>query len=42
MSEVKDGSYDIVWYRTAWHHLPCPVLGFTEMLRVAQLRSSEY
>jgi ubiquinone/menaquinone biosynthesis C-methylase UbiE len=36
MSEVADGSYDIVVVQDGLHHLPRPVLGFTEMLRVAR------
>jgi ubiquinone/menaquinone biosynthesis C-methylase UbiE len=37
MSEVEDGSYDIVLVQDGLHHLPRPVLGFTEMLRVARI-----
>jgi SAM-dependent methyltransferase len=36
MSEVADGSYDLVLVQDGLHHLPRPVLGFTEMLRVAR------
>jgi ubiquinone/menaquinone biosynthesis C-methylase UbiE len=36
MSEVEDGSYDLVLVQDGLHHLPRPVLGFTEMLRVAR------
>jgi ubiquinone/menaquinone biosynthesis C-methylase UbiE len=36
MSEVGDGSYDLVLVQDGLHHLPRPVLGFTEMLRVAR------
>jgi ubiquinone/menaquinone biosynthesis C-methylase UbiE len=36
MSEVEDGSYDLVVVQDGLHHLPRPVLGFTEMLRVAR------
>jgi ubiquinone/menaquinone biosynthesis C-methylase UbiE len=37
MSELKDGSYDLVLVQDGLHHLPRPVLGFTEMLRVARV-----
>ena len=37
MSEVEDGSYDLVLVQDGLHHLPRPVLGFTEMLRVARV-----
>jgi SAM-dependent methyltransferase len=37
MTEVHDGAYDIVLVQDGLHHLPRPVLGFTEMLRVARL-----
>lgn len=36
ISEVPDGSYDLVVVQDGLHHLPNPVLGFTEMLRVAR------
>jgi ubiquinone/menaquinone biosynthesis C-methylase UbiE len=36
MSQVEDGSYDLVLVQDGLHHLPRPVLGFTEMLRVAR------
>jgi len=36
MSEVKDGSYDLVLVQDGLHHLPRPISGFTEMLRVAR------
>lgn len=36
MSDVADGSYDLVFVQDGLHHLPRPVLGFTEMLRVAR------
>jgi SAM-dependent methyltransferase len=36
MAEVPDGSYDLVVVQDGLHHLPRPVLGFTEMLRVAR------
>jgi ubiquinone/menaquinone biosynthesis C-methylase UbiE len=36
MSEVGDGCYDLVLVQDGLHHLPRPVLGFTEMLRVAR------
>jgi SAM-dependent methyltransferase len=36
MSEIKDGSYDLVLVQDGLHHLPRPTLGFTEMLRVAR------
>jgi ubiquinone/menaquinone biosynthesis C-methylase UbiE len=36
MTEVEDGSYDLVLVQDGLHHLPRPVLGFTEMLRVAR------
>jgi ubiquinone/menaquinone biosynthesis C-methylase UbiE len=36
MSEVEDGSYDLVFVQDGLHHLPRPVSGFTEMLRVAR------
>jgi ubiquinone/menaquinone biosynthesis C-methylase UbiE len=36
LSEVEDGSYDLVVVQDGLHHLPRPVLGFTEMLRVAR------
>ena len=36
MSEVEDGSYDLVLVQDGLHHLPRPALGFTEMLRVAR------
>jgi ubiquinone/menaquinone biosynthesis C-methylase UbiE len=36
MSEVEDGSYDLVVVQDGLHHLPRPMLGFTEMLRVAR------
>ena len=34
--ELPDCSYDIVLVQDGLHHLPCPVLGFSEMLRVAR------
>jgi SAM-dependent methyltransferase len=34
--EVDDEGYDIVVVQDGLHHLPRPVLGFTEMLRVAR------
>ncbi|MBO0348026.1 class I SAM-dependent methyltransferase [Phormidium pseudopriestleyi FRX01] len=34
--EVADGSYDLVLVQDGLHHLPRPVLGLTEMLRVAK------
>ena len=37
MSEVEDGSYDLVLVQDGLHHLPRPTLGFTEMLRVARI-----
>ena len=36
MSEVEEGAYDLVVVQDGLHHLPRPVLGFTEMLRVAR------
>jgi ubiquinone/menaquinone biosynthesis C-methylase UbiE len=36
MREVADGEYDMVLVQDGLHHLPRPVLGFTEMLRVAR------
>jgi SAM-dependent methyltransferase len=36
MAEVADGSYDFVVVQDGLHHLPRPVLGLTEMLRVAR------
>ena len=36
MSDVEDESYDIVLVQDGLHHLPRPVSGFTEMLRVAR------
>jgi SAM-dependent methyltransferase len=36
MAEVEDGSYDLVFVQDGLHHLPRPVLGLTEMLRVAR------
>ncbi|WUH89646.1 class I SAM-dependent methyltransferase [Streptomyces sp. NBC_00433] len=36
MAEIPDASYDIVLVQDGLHHLPRPVLGFTEMLRVAR------
>jgi ubiquinone/menaquinone biosynthesis C-methylase UbiE len=33
--DLKDASYDLVIVQDGLHHLPRPVLGFTEMLRVA-------
>lgn len=37
MDELDDGAYDIVMVQDGLHHLPRPVLGFTEMLRVARV-----
>ncbi|AFY82270.1 class I SAM-dependent methyltransferase [Oscillatoria acuminata] len=34
--ELPDESYDLVLVQDGLHHLPRPVLGFTEMLRVAR------
>lgn len=34
--DLPDNSYDIVVVQDGLHHLPRPVLGFTEMLRVAR------
>lgn len=36
MSEVDDASYDLVLVQDGLHHLPRPITGFTEMLRVAR------
>jgi ubiquinone/menaquinone biosynthesis C-methylase UbiE len=36
---LKDGSYDVVIFQNGLHHLPSPVLGFTEMLRVSRRKS---
>ncbi|MFC4471060.1 class I SAM-dependent methyltransferase [Streptomyces xiangluensis] len=36
MAEIPDSSYDVVLVQDGLHHLPRPVLGFTEMLRVAR------
>lgn len=36
MVEIPDASYDLVVVQDGLHHLPRPVLGFTEMLRVAR------
>ncbi|MFJ4977694.1 class I SAM-dependent methyltransferase [Streptomyces coeruleorubidus] len=36
MAEIPDSSYDLVLVQDGLHHLPRPVLGFTEMLRVAR------
>lgn len=36
MTDVADDSYDLVVVQDGLHHLPRPVLGFTEMLRVAR------
>jgi ubiquinone/menaquinone biosynthesis C-methylase UbiE len=36
MTEVEDDSYDIALVQDGLHHLSRPVLGFTEMLRVAR------
>ncbi|MDT7614109.1 MAG: hypothetical protein QOF00_1556 [Pseudonocardiales bacterium] len=36
MSEVEDDSYDLVLVQDGLHHLPRPISGFTEMLRVAR------
>ena len=33
---LEDGSYDLVIVQDGLHHLPSPVRGFTEMLRVAR------
>jgi SAM-dependent methyltransferase len=37
MMELPDNSFDIVLVQDGLHHLPRPVLGFTEMLRVARV-----
>jgi SAM-dependent methyltransferase len=37
LTELPDNSYDIVLVQDGLHHLPRPVLGFTEMLRVARV-----
>jgi ubiquinone/menaquinone biosynthesis C-methylase UbiE len=34
--DVPDASYDLVVVQDGLHHLPRPVTGFTEMLRVAK------
>ncbi len=34
--DLADGSFDLVIVQDGLHHLPRPVLGFTEMLRVAR------
>jgi SAM-dependent methyltransferase len=36
MVQIPDGGYDLVVVQDGLHHLPRPVLGFTEMLRVAR------
>jgi SAM-dependent methyltransferase len=36
MAEIPDGAYDVVLVQDGLHHLPRPVQGFTEMLRVAR------
>ena len=36
MAEIEDGSYDVVLVQDGLHHLPRPISGFTEMLRVAR------
>jgi ubiquinone/menaquinone biosynthesis C-methylase UbiE len=36
MREIPDASYDLVLVQAGLHHLPRPVQGFTEMLRVAR------
>jgi SAM-dependent methyltransferase len=36
MTDVEDNFYDIALVQDGLHHLPRPVLGFTEMLRVAR------
>ncbi|MEU0219476.1 class I SAM-dependent methyltransferase [Streptomyces sp. NPDC006265] len=36
MAEIPDSSYDLVLVQDGLHHLPRPVLGFTEMLRVTR------
>jgi ubiquinone/menaquinone biosynthesis C-methylase UbiE len=36
MTDVSDNSYDFVLVQDGLHHLPRPVSGFTEMLRVAR------
>ncbi|MFE6090469.1 class I SAM-dependent methyltransferase [Streptomyces massasporeus] len=36
MAGIADSSYDLVLVQDGLHHLPRPVLGFTEMLRVAR------
>lgn len=36
MTDLADGSHDLVFVQDGLHHLPRPVLGFTEMLRVAR------
>ena len=35
--ELDDGSYDLVVVQDGLHHLPRPVLGFTEMLRISRV-----
>jgi SAM-dependent methyltransferase len=35
-SDIPDASYDVVIVQDALHHLQNPVLGFTEMLRIAR------
>jgi len=37
MTDLPDRSYDIVLVQDGLHHLPRPVLGYTEMLRVARV-----
>jgi len=37
MTDLPDKSYDIVLAQDGLHHLPRPVLGYTEMLRVARV-----
>jgi SAM-dependent methyltransferase len=36
MAQIPDAGYDLVLVQDGLHHLPRPVLGFTEMLRVAR------
>ncbi len=36
MVDLPDGSFDVVMVHDGLHHLPSPVQGFTEMLRVAK------
>jgi SAM-dependent methyltransferase len=36
MAQIPDAGYDLVLVQDGLHHLPRPVLGFTEMLRIAR------